>query len=131
MPGNAPGIGGGGGGGAMGTELESLLFVPGNGGATGIEFVNEDENVGVAGADGRGGDANRSTADVGVEGDCLLSAAERGRGGPMVPNSMDTRCLADPPTGASSSSEEESPLEESTTDHSSSSGRRRERPPVA
>ena len=60
------------------------------------------------------------------------SMAERGRGGAIVPKSMDASCLADPPVGtASSSSSSDESSVESTTDHSSSSGRARDgRDPV-
>lgn len=55
----------------------------------------------------------------------LLSLAESGRGGAMVPKSMEANWRALPAPGPSSSSEESS-LSEPTTDHSSSSGRTRE-----
>ena len=58
-----------------------------------------------------------------------VPAADRGRGGPIVPKRMDARWRAFPAPGPSSS-EESSSLSESTTDHSSSSGRTRERGPV-
>ena len=67
---------------------------------------------------------------LGVLGDFFSSMADRGRGGPMVPNSIEANCFALPPVGRSSSSSEES-FESSTTDHSSSSGRTRDgRAPV-
>lgn len=55
----------------------------------------------------------------------VSSAAERGRGGAMVPNSIEASWRAFPAPGPSSSSEESS-RSEPTTDHSSSSGRTRE-----
>lgn len=58
-----------------------------------------------------------------------VPAADRGRGGPIVPKRMDARWRALPAPGPSSS-DESSSLSESTTDHSSSSGRARERGPV-
>ncbi len=102
--GGAPddGIGGGGGGGAAGGP--SLSKAPGIGG-------------------GGGGDI----AGAGLEGlsrDFLSSMADKGRGGAMVPKSMEASCFALPPVGTASSSSSSS--EESTTDHSSSSGRARE-----
>src|SRR5690242_19786141 len=52
-------------------------------------------------------------------GESLLSIDDSGRGGAIVPNKMEAKCLAPPCVGASSSSEDES--SESTTDQSSSS----------
>ena len=63
---------------------------------------------------------------VGLSIGFLSSIADSGRGGAIVPNSIDASCFALPPVGllaSSSSSEDEV---ESTTDHSSSSGRTRE-----
>ena len=65
-------------------------------------------------------------------GNCGFSSiADSGRGGAIVPKSIDASCLALPRSGrsGSSSSEDEEPLE-STTDHSSSSCRARSRLPV-
>lgn len=55
----------------------------------------------------------------------MLSIEDNGRGGAIVPNKIEARCLAPPCVGASSSSEDES--SESTTDQSSSSCRPRVR----
>jgi hypothetical protein len=55
----------------------------------------------------------------------LLSIDDNGRGGAIVPNRIEAKCLAPPCVGASSSSEDES--SESTTDQSSSSCRPRVR----
>lgn len=55
----------------------------------------------------------------------MSSAADRGRGGAMVPKSIEANWRAFPAPGPSSSSEESS-RSEPTTDHSSSSGRTRE-----
>lgn len=105
-----PGIGGGGGG-ALGT-LESGM---GGGGGGADELGSK-----APGIDG--------PSCTGVDG--LLSIADNGRGGAMVPKRMDARCLADPPVGASSPSSLESSLSDSATDHSSSSGRLRDWGPV-
>ena len=83
---------------------------------------------------GGGGNGEVGTPILGVGGpgleglsiDLLSSIADKGRGGAMLPKSIDANCLALPPvgfSGPSSSSDEEV---ESTTDHSSSSGRTRE-----
>jgi hypothetical protein len=98
--GGAPplGIGGGGGGGAPEKGMG------GGGGA-------EDESRAGAGL-------------VGVE-PGPVPAAERGRGGPMVPKRIDARWRALPAPGPSSS-DESSSLSEPTTDQSSSSGRKRD-----
>ena len=68
----------------------------------------------------------RGAGLVGLSVDFLSSIADRGRGGAIVPKSMEASCFALPPVGlfvSSSSSEDEV---ESTTDHSSSSGRTRD-----
>jgi hypothetical protein len=106
-----PGIGGGGGG-PPGAP-ESGMGGGGGGGADGL------------GSKAPGIDEPSCT---GVEG--LLSIADNGRGGAMVPNRIDARCFAEPPVGASSPSSLESSLSDSATDHSSSSGRLRDWGPV-
>src|SRR5205823_5644917 len=106
-----PGIGGGGGGGAAGAP-DSGIGGGGGGGAPGLDAK-------AAGTDGK--------SCTGVGG--LLSIADNGRGGAMVPNRIDARCLAEPPFGASPSSSLES-FSDSATDHSSSSGRRRDCGPL-
>lgn len=94
--GGAPPLGGGGGpGGGGGAPLE------GKGGGGGIP-------------------AGDVTAGLSARG-LLLSIEDRGRGGAMVPKSIEASCLAPPCEGPSSSSDEES--SESTTDQSSSSCR--------
>lgn len=114
-----PGGGGGGGGGAPGAPE---LGIGGGGGALAL---------GIGGAGGgelKPGEA--MAGEVGVEPE-PIPAAERGRGGPMVPKRIDARWRA-PPAPGPSSSDESSSLSESTTDQSSSSGRTREgRLPVA
>lgn len=89
-----PGIGGGGGGGAGGA-LEAE------------ESAVGDVTPGLTGEKAR-----------------VSSVAERGRGGAMVPNSIEANWRAFPAPGPSSS--DESSRSEPTTDHSSSSGRTRE-----
>ncbi len=67
---------------------------------------------------------------VGLSTIVVSSIAESGRGGAMVPNSIEASCFALPPvtwSGPSSLSDEEV---ESTTDHSSSSCRRRDIGPI-
>lgn len=91
-----PGIGGGGGGGAGGAALGAG------------ESAVGDVTPGLTGEKAR-----------------VSSAAERGRGGAMVPNSIEASWRAFPAPGPSSSSDESS-WSEPTTDHSSSSGRTRE-----
>lgn len=105
-----PGIGGGGGG-ALGAPESGI----GGGGGGGTEEL-----------DSKAPDIDGPSC-TGVEG--LLSIADKGRGGAMVPKRMDARCLADPPVGPSPSSLESS-LSDSATDHSSSSGRLRDWGPV-
>jgi hypothetical protein len=106
-----PGIGGGGGGGAPKSGIGG-----GGGGGGGTDALDS-KTPGIGGP-----------SCTGVEG--LLSIADNGRGGAMVPNRIDARCLADPPVGASSPSSLESSLSDSATDHSSSSGRLRDWGPV-
>ena len=109
--GGAPddGMGGGGGGAADGGPSSSKL--PGMEGVGGKEKAA----LGV----GRPG-------LVGLSADLLSSIADNGRGGAVVPNSIDASCLALPPVGLSASSSLSEDEVESTTDHSSSSGRIRE-----
>ena len=138
--GAALGIPGGGGGGAGGAP-----DIPGGGGGGGGADGAPDDGIGGGGGAAGGGPASSKlpgmedagggdSAELGVEGggldglsvDFLSSIADKGRGGAIVPNSMDASCFALPPVGLSaspSSSEEEV---ESTTDQSSSSGRTRE-----
>jgi hypothetical protein len=120
------GGGGGGGGGALGTPESGIGG--GGGGALGAP----ESGIGGGGGGARelgskvvGADRLSST---GVDG--LLSIADNGRGGAMVPKRMDARCLADPPVGPSSPSSLESSLSDSAADHSSSSGRLRDWGPV-
>jgi hypothetical protein len=107
-----PGIGGGGGGPPIGG-------IGGGGGAP---------TLGMGG--GGGGEVGPPPIAglVGVE-PVPVPVADKGRGGPIVPKSMDARWRAFPAPGPSSS-DESSSLSEPTTDHSSSSGRARERGPV-
>lgn len=82
--------------------------------------------VGIGGAIGTSPPNAGPGGLIGLSIDFLSSMAESGRGGAMVPNSIDASRLALPPvgfSGPSSSSDEEV---ESATDHSSSSGRTRE-----
>lgn len=112
--GGAPnvGIGGGGGGGPEGSSKAFSLNAPGMGGGGG------------GGAEGAADTGARSCTGV-----CgLLSIADNGRGGAMVPKSRDANCLAEPPVGASSSSL--SCLSDPASDQSSSSFRRRDTGPV-
>lgn len=104
----------GGGGGAV-PGGPPLKVVPEGSGGGGRALV-----LGIRGADGVAG-----LSLTGVLVLSLSSMAERGRGGAMVPNRMEARCLALPPVVRSGSSSDESSVE-STTDHSSSSGRTRE-----
>lgn len=115
--GGAPvkGIGGGGGGAVVGGPSSLPSKLPGIGGAAAEEAGACVEVVGLVG---------ESAAP-------FSSIAESGRGGAMLPKSIDASCFALPPvtfSGPSSSSDEEV---ESTTDHSSSSCLRRDiGPPV-
>lgn len=110
--GGTPTLGmGGGGGGALG-DAPPKADPEGIGGGGGVATLS------VACTDGVEG------LSTGVLGLSCSSIAERGRGGAMVPNRIEARCLALPPVGWSFSSSESSV--ESTTDHSSSSGRTRE-----
>ena len=115
--GGAPvdGIGGGGGGGAAGAASTLSSKPPGIGGA------GEGDMTALGGPAGL----------VGLATEGLSSIAERGRGGAIVPNSIDASCLALPPVGLSGPSSSSEDEVESTTDHSSSSGLARDtRPPV-
>jgi hypothetical protein len=124
--GPAPGGGGGGGGGAPGAPIPGI---GGGGGALGGAPM-----PGIGGGGGGAGGAPVGAGDSAV-GDVtpgltgekarVSSAAERGRGGAMVPNSIEASWRAFPAPGPSSSSDESS-RSEPTTDHSSSSGRTRE-----
>jgi len=106
------GIGGGGGGGAPGAPPVGIGG--GGGGAGGATALGSVRPVPIAGLDGAE----------------FPPAAERGRGGAMVPKRIEAKCLAPPAIGLSSS-EESSSLSEPTTDQSSSSGRTRDgRAPV-
>ena len=116
------GIGGGGG-------AEDPGIGGGGGGAAGAP------DSGIGGGGGGGPSELDSKAPAinglsctGVEG--LLSIADNGRGGAIVPNRIDAKCLAEPPVGAFPSSSLDSSLSDSATDHSSSSGRRRDCGPV-
>jgi len=73
---------------------------------------------------GGGGGGEPGAGELGFE---VLSIADIGRGGAMVPKRMEARCFALPPPGGWSSSSSSSL--DSTTDQSSSSvGLARERP---
>lgn len=98
------GGGGGGRGGAAGGPLS------GSGGGDGAEVGPASNAPGTAGESG-----------AGVAG--LLSWADKGLGGAMVPNRMEASCLADPPPTRLSSSSLDSSFSEPAADHSSSSGR--------
>ena len=142
-PAGAP-PGGGGGGGAGGAALGGIP-VGGGGGGGGAVGASDGGSGGGGGApvdgmggagggapsegsEGGGGDDSPDVPGVEIGGgltglsiDFLSSMAERGRGGAMVPKSMDANCFALPPVGFSgpSSSSEDS---DSAADHSSSSG---------
>jgi hypothetical protein len=143
-------MGGGGGGGDMGASIapdsgggflgDAVLWPkdPGNGGGGGDDgAVSPTGGPGGGGCGGGTGGAALEVDGIGGDVDGVIarspfgvgafsSMADRGRGGPMVPNSSEASCFALlPPVGRSSSSSEESAAE-STTDHSSSSGRTRE-----
>jgi len=118
-----PGGGGGGGGGTSGAPPNDPGMGGGGGGPLGAPFA-----AGIGGGGGGAGGAS-IVGIVGVDGDAtprsavgdfLSSMVDNGRGGAMVPNRIDARCLA--PVGRSSSSSSEESSVESTTDHSSSSG---------
>lgn len=116
---SVPGIGGGGGG-ADGAP--KLGIGGGGGGALGApEALSSVESK----PPGIGADRVFGSC-TGVCG--LLSIADRGLGGAIVPKSRDASCLAEPPVGPSSSSL--SSLSDPAADHSSSSLRRRETGPV-
>lgn len=129
--GGALGIPGGGGGGAGGAGGAPDVGIGGGGGGRGA--VGSSSSSKVPGMEvGGGGDMAvavlgvRGAGLVGLSVDFLSSIADRGRGGAIVPKSMEASCFALPPVGlfvSSSSSEDEV---ESTTDHSSSSGRTRD-----
>lgn len=110
--GGAPALGMGGAGGGAPAKAPAKADPEGIGGGGGAPPLS------IEGADGVEG------LSIGVLDLSFSSIAERGRGGAMVPNRMEARCLALPPVGWSVSSSELSV--ESTTDHSSSSGRTRE-----
>ena len=116
--------GGGGGGGAGGAPDGGI---GGGGGAAGGRLVSSR----VPGIDGRGG-ADKGwlwtggAGLLGLSADFLSSIADSGRGGAIVPNSIDASCFALPPVGLSVSSSLSEDDVESTTDHSSSSGLIRE-----
>lgn len=104
-----PGIGGG--GGAL------LLGIGGGGGgAAGASNVLSVNDPGIGGAAG-GATGDVTESCTGVCG--LLSMADNGRGGAIVPNSREASCFADPPVGASSLSL--SSLSDPASDQSSSS----------
>ena len=111
------GMGGGGGGKASG---ESVLSGTG-GGRDASENSASSKEPGIVG----GGKGASWTGVAGL----LLSCAERGLGGAMVPNRILARCFALPPAGGSSSLSLSS-LSLSTLDHSSLSCRRRDCGPV-
>lgn len=131
-----PGIGGGGGGdpgapigGIGGGGGAPLVGIGGGGGgADGASnsFSPNEPGIGGGGGGAEGGDTAVDRSWTGVCG--LLSIAESGLGGAIVPKSRDASCLADPPVGASSSSL--SCLSDPASDHSSSSFLRRETDPV-
>lgn len=126
--GGAPELGkGGGGGGADGAPEGG--GGGGGGGAAGAPL----DGAGGGGAGGGGtADSNALALScdscTGVAG--LLSMADIGRGGAIVPNKIEANCLADPPAGGSSSSSLEASFSEPAADHESSSGRRRDCGPV-
>lgn len=99
----APGMGGGGGGGAPGA---AEFGIGGGGGAEDAE--SKEPGIG--------------KSCTGVAG--LLSIAESGLGGAIVPKSIDARCFAEPPTGAGPSSSLDSFLSDSASQSSSSCRRR-------
>jgi len=109
------GIGGGGGaadgGGGGGGPLGAPLGIGGGGGA-------ELDGIG-----GGGGGENAPDPGAGLLGSlpAPLPVALNGRGGPIVPKSIDANIFALPAPGFSSS-EESSSLSDPATDHSSSSG---------
>ena len=129
--------GGGGAGGGAPPPIPSGIGGGGGGGPPGIGTIDG----GIGGGPGGGAllllnvDMGGATGVVGlIDGDFALSlssAADKGRGGAIVPKRMEASCLALPPEGPFVSSSSEESSVESTTDHSSSSGRTREgREPV-
>lgn len=125
-----PAGGGGGGGGAGGAAGAPDVGIGGGGGGGAVGISSSSKVPGMEG--GGGGDMAvavlgvRDAGLVGLSVDFLSSIADRGRGGAIVPKSMEASCFALPPVGlfvSPSSSEDEV---ESTTDHSSSSGRTRD-----
>jgi hypothetical protein len=131
-----PGSGGGGGGapgGPVPRDVKPRVLESGRGGggggADGAPPLVFGIGGGIGGADGgaileeAGGGEDKPSAGVfGVAG--LESIAERGRGGPIVPNRTEASAAALRPVGRSSELESLS-LSLSTTLHSSSSGRTR------
>ncbi len=123
----APGIpGGGGGGGAGGAPIDGT---GGGGGGSAAGGPPLSKAPGIAGAGG--GDIGpvlgvKGAGLVGLSTDFFSSIADNGRGGAIVPNKIDARCLALPPVGLSESSSSSEDEVESTTDHESSSGRTRD-----
>lgn len=120
----ADGIGGGGGGGAEGTPL------PGIGGGGGGEVIGAGAStLGIGGGGGGGGGAigDAALTATGLAVDDSLPAADRGRGGAIVPNSIEASWAALPPPGRSSS--DSSSLSSLSEPQSSVSARRRETGP--
>jgi hypothetical protein len=103
-----------------------MLGIGGGGGAPPIGGGGGPGGGGGAEPAGIGGGGGMPAGGAGLAaGESLLSIEDNGRGGAIVPNKIEARCLAPPCVGASSSSEDES--SESTTDQSSSSCRPRVR----
>ena len=130
----APLLGSGGGGGGL-PDIPFTGIGGGKGGAGGGDAkavlrseIGDAEYSGSSKAPGMVEGCDR-TSGTGVEG-LLSSWADRGRGGPIVPNKMLARCLALPPAGGSSSLSLSS-FSLSALDHSSLSCRRRDCGPVS
>lgn len=129
--GASPPGGGGGGGGPLGAPVKGIGG--GGGGADGApESAPGMGGAGGASKDPGIGGGGGASCGTGVEGfESVLSMAESGRGGAMVPKRIEASCLALPaPVGALDSESDSSSLSEPAADHSSSSGRRRDCGPV-
>jgi len=122
-----PGIGGGGGapidgiGGGGGAPIDGI----GGGDGTPIEGMGGGSGAPVFGIGGGGGGDVGPLATAGLLGPEPCPAAERGRAGPILPNSIAARALAPRALGPSSS-DESSSLSDPAADQSSSSKRRRD-----
>ena len=95
-----------------------MVGIGGGGGAPPIGGGGGPGGGGGAEPAGIGGGGGIPAGGAGLwTGESLLSIADKGLGGAIVPNKIEAKCLAPPCEGPSSSSEDES--SESTTDQSS------------